>query len=151
MRHWIELVVFAMILTIGITLFAVEGPPSDVSHLPYERIIDDALIPGRIERVVEYRQSTRLDVHYAHLPSTISTRRPRSPSTFEILEQARHNRVAEAALRGNPIPDLRIPPIDVRDPPLPERLRAASLIVVPLLIISMVILLVFWMVIEPDR
>jgi hypothetical protein len=150
MRHWIELVVFAMILAIGITLFAVEGPPSDVSHPPYERIIDDALIPGRIERVVEYRQSTRLDVYYARIPSTISTRRPRSPSTFEVLEQARHNRVAEAALRGSPIPDLRIPPIDVRDPPLPERLRAVSLIVVPLLTITIIVMLVFWMGMEPN-
>ena len=150
MRHWLELVVFAMILAIGVTLFAVEGPPSDVSHLTYERIIDDALTPGRIERVVEYRQSTRLDVHYAHLPSAISTRRPWSPSTFEIIEQARHNRVTEAALRGSPIPELRIPPIDVRDPPLEERLLAPSLIVVPLLMIAMIFMLVFWMVMEPE-
>jgi hypothetical protein len=139
-----------MILTIVAALFVSEGQSIDAPRPSYERVIDDALVPGTIERLIEYRRTARLDVKYASSPQVLTIRRPLSRSTFEILEQTRRHRVTEAALRGGPIPELSMPAIDVRATPLEEWLRAAILIGVAGLIITTICVLALWMLAGSD-
>lgn len=102
----------------------------------FDQIITDALTPGKIEKIGEYNGSNRLDIVYAANPkTTIVTNKNSSQSMYEILNQARQNRLQEAEFRGGEIPDLRLPKIEVYQPPVWNGILGAITVVLPMLLL----------------
>lgn len=101
----------------------------------FDTIVDDAL-EGRIEKIGEYNGSDRIDVVYTSNPKvTIVTNKNSSQSMYEILSDARQNRLQEAQFRGDRIPDLTIPRVEVYQPPVWNGILGAITVVLPMLLL----------------
>src|SRR5919202_1327774 len=130
--------VYLIILVAAVALlvqYGINGGGRSQEGKTFDQMVDDALT-GKVQEIGEYNGSDRLDVLYNDNPKTpIVTNKNSSESIYQILEQARQNRLQEAALRKEPIPNLTIPKIKVYQPPVWNGILGAITVVLPMLLL----------------
>ncbi|HZB94803.1 MAG TPA: AAA family ATPase, partial [Herpetosiphonaceae bacterium] len=129
--------VYLIILVAAVALlvqYGINGGGRSQEGKTFDQIVDDALT-GKVQEIGEYNGSDRLDVLYNDSKTPIVTNKNSSESIYQILEQARQNRLQEAALRKEPIPNLTIPKIKVYQPPVWNGILGAITVVLPMLLL----------------
>ncbi len=128
--------VYLIILVAAVALLVQYGINGSgrVQAPSFDQIVQDALT-GKIEKIGEYNGSDRLDVVYAGQKNTIVTNKNSAQSMYEILTQERQNRLQEASFKGEEIPNLKIPTIEVYQPPVWNGILGAITVVLPMLLL----------------
>jgi cell division protease FtsH len=129
--------VYLIILVAAVALlvqYGINGGRNERDQKSFDEIVNDSLA-GRVERIGEYNGSDRLDVFYRGENNAIVTNKNSNQSIYQILEQARQNRIQEANIRGQAIPDLAIPTIEVYQPPVWNGIIGALSVVFPMLLL----------------
>ena len=129
--------VYLIILVAAVALLVQYGinGRTDQEQKSFDQIVEDALTPGRVEKIEEYNGSDRVDVFYAGENSPIVTNKNSARSMFEILEEARQNRIEEASVRNEDIPNLARPRIEINQPPVWNGILGALTVVLPMLLL----------------
>ncbi len=129
--------VYLIILVAAVALlvqYGINGRP-DAEQKSFDQIVTDALTPGRVERIEEYNGSDRIDVFYTGEKSPVVTNKNSARSMYEILAEVRQNRIEEANLREQPIPELAEPHIEINQPPVWNGILGAITVVLPMLLL----------------
>ena len=129
--------VYLIILVAAVALlvqYGINGGGRDRETKSFDEIVNDAL-SGRVEKIGEFNGSDRIDVFYQGEPRPIVTNKNSTQSIYQILEQARQNRLQEASFRDLPIPELTIPAIEIYQPPVWNGILGAITVVLPMLLL----------------
>ncbi len=130
--------VYLIILVAAVALlvqYGINGGGRGQEGKTFDQIVNDALTPGKVKEIGEYNGSDRLDVLYTDSKTPIVTNKNSSQSIYQILEQARQNRIQEASLRKQAIPELSIPSIKIYQPPVWNGILGAITVVLPMLLL----------------
>jgi cell division protease FtsH len=132
--------VYLIILVAAVALlvqYGINGRSSGADAKTFDQIVTDSLA-GQVDRIVEYNGSDRIDVYYKATPKTATTTNKNSPdSMYQILEQARQNRLQEAYFTGRPAQPsaYTLPKVEVAPPPVWNGILGAITVVLPMLLL----------------
>src|SRR5918997_6907170 len=128
--------VYLIILVAAVALlvqYGINGRPSGDAKT-FDQIVDDSL-NGQVQEIGEFNGSDRIDVQYKNNKNVIVTNKNSSRSMYEILAEARQNRIQEANMRGQTIPQITLPNIKVHQPPVWNGILGAITVVLPMLLL----------------
>ena len=129
--------VYLIILVAAVALlvqYGINGNRGSQDAKSFDQIVDDALT-GKVVRIGEYNGSDRLDVFYVGQDRPVVTNKNSARSIYEILEQVRQNRIQEANLRGDEVPNITLPKIEIYQPPVWNGILGAITVVLPMLLL----------------